>query len=299
MRFKNPIGILVFCIVGLSLVATLSGILSNQGPGEYEYESIHGQKVTIYGKGYYQYMSSDVAIQGIAQDYVTLFVGIPLLLISFVLAAKDTLKGKILLAGVLGYFTVTYIFFLCMAMFNALFLLWVAIASASFYAFILTVLPLERVNLKQYFHLKLPVKPVGGFLIFNSIMIGFLWLGVILPPLIDGTIYPPELEHYTTLIVQALDLSILLPASFLSGWLLIKKRPFGYLIAPIYMVFLSLLMIALTGKIIGMSLVGVDPGPAIIMIPLINSIAIICTMLILKNIKEGEYKKSGIISSDV
>lgn len=299
MRFRNPIGILVLCIVGLSLVATLAGILSNHGPGEYEYESIRGQNVTIYGKGYYQHMSSDVAVQGIAQDYVTLLVGIPLLLISFLLATKDTLKGKFLLAGTLGYFTVTYIFFLCMAMFNALFLLWVAIASASFYAFIMTLLSFRLTNLKQYFSPKLPVKPIGAFLIFNTIMIGFLWLGVVLPPLIDGTIYPPELEHYTTLIVQALDLSILLPASFLSGWLLIKKRPFGYLLAPMYLVFLFILMTALTGKIIGMNLVGADVGPAIIIIPLINAIAILCTIITLKNIKENEYGKSNPASPSV
>lgn len=299
MRFRKPIGILVICIVVLSLVATLAGIFSNHGPGEYEFESIRGETVKIYGKGYYQHMSLDVAVQGIAQDYVTLFVGIPLLLISFLLTRKDSLKGKFLLAGTIGYFAVTYLFYLCIAMYNELFLVWVGLASASFYAFILTLLSFGLTNLGPYFSPKLPVKPVGSFLIFNSIMIGMMWLGVIVRPLIDGTIYPPELNHYTTLIVQGLDLSILLPASFLSGILIIKRSSFGYLMAPIYMAFLSIIMTALTAKVIGMSWVGVDVGPAIIIIPLINTIAIFCTVMILKNIKESEYKKRNIVSPKV
>lgn len=37
-------------------------------------------------------------------------------------------------------------------------------------------------------------------------MIGSLWLGVVVPPLVDGSIYPKELQHYTTLVVQGFDL---------------------------------------------------------------------------------------------
>jgi len=70
MKFKNTISILAFCIIIISIIATTSGILSRQGPGVYEYQSIRGENVTIYGKGLYQHMSSEVAVQGIAQDYL-------------------------------------------------------------------------------------------------------------------------------------------------------------------------------------------------------------------------------------
>lgn len=286
MKFRKSVSILVLCIVVVSLAATLSGILSNYGPGEYEYESIHGRKVMIYGKGFYKYMSSDVAVQGIAQDYVTLCIGIPLLLISLYFTRKGYLKGQYLLAGTLGYFLITYLFYMCMAIYNELFLLWLLLTSAGFYAFILTVLSFEPRHLGSHFSKKLPVKAVGGFLIFNAIMIGLMWLGVIVPSLLDGTIYPPELEHYTTLIVQGLDLSILLPASFLSGFLLIKRRTFGYLLAPIYIIFLSLLMTALTAKVIGMILNGVDAGPAIVIIPLINMMAVLFMIMVIRSIKD-------------
>jgi len=284
MKFKKSIRILVPCIVLLSLVAALSGILMKEGHGEYQINSVRGQTVKIFGKGLYQHMSADVAVQGIAQDYVTLFVGIPLLLIALFLSRKNSLRARFLLAGTLGYFLVTYLFYLCMGMYNHLFLVYVALTATSFFAFALTMLSFRTEQLSASFDPKFPAKFVGGFLLFNATAVGMMWLSVVIPPLLDGTIYPPSLEHYTTLIVQGLDLSLLLPLAFLSGLLLIKKKPFGYLLAPVYMIFLSILMTALTAKIIGMMLVGVSAGPAIVIIPVFNLTAILCSVVILKNI---------------
>ena len=284
MQHARKIGVLVAIIICASLVATLAGILSSHGPGEYEYTSIRGENVTIYGKGFYQHMPSDVAVQGIAQDYVTLLVGIPLLAASFLLARRDSMRGRFLLAGSLGYFTVTYVFYLCMAVYNELFLLWVLLASASFYAFILTVLSFDLDGIRAWFDSRAPHRLVGGFLMFNAGLIGVMWFGVVVPPLLDGSIYPADLYHFTTLIVQGLDLSILLPASFIAGFLFLRRRRYGYLLAPMYLVFLSLLMTALSAKVVGMTLTGVEAGPALVIIPSITAIATLCAGLTLKSI---------------
>ncbi|MBI2029247.1 hypothetical protein HYT02_02430 [Candidatus Gottesmanbacteria bacterium] len=81
MKFRKTITILVLCIALFSFIATTVGIFSNNGSGEYTYQSVHGQTVEIYGKGIYQYMSKEAAISAIAQDHVSLFLGIPLLII--------------------------------------------------------------------------------------------------------------------------------------------------------------------------------------------------------------------------
>lgn len=284
MENRKVTAVLIVLMVLFSITATVTGILSSNGPGNYNYTSIRGQKVEIYGKGIYQHMSSDVAVQGIAQDYITLFLGIPLLLVSFFLAGKSSLRGKYLLAGTAGYFLVTYLFYLCMAMFNALFLVYVVLLMTSFFTFSQTMLSFRPDELSSHFKPNLPVKLLGGFLIFNAIAIGLLWLSIVLPPLLDGTIYPMALEHYTTLIVQGLDLALLLPLSLLTGYLLIRKRSLGYLLAPVYFIFLSILMTALTAKVIGMTLTGVNAGPALVIIPLFNLTAWICSIAILKHI---------------
>jgi hypothetical protein len=114
-----------------------------------------------------------------------------------------------------------------------------------------------------------------------------MWLSVVVPPLIGGEIYPDTLQHYTTLIVQGYDLGLLLPMSFVLGILLLRKKPLGYLCGTAYLVFLSLLMTALSAKIISMAAHGVNVIPAIFIIPAINAVTIIIALLIIRRTKQS------------
>lgn len=51
MKYKKTIGLLIGCIVVLSVFASLVGIFSNAGSGVYEIESFRGETIEIYGKG--------------------------------------------------------------------------------------------------------------------------------------------------------------------------------------------------------------------------------------------------------
>lgn len=291
MNHGKAITILSSIIVVLAIIAASAGIFSSGGPGSFQIETVRGETVMIYGKGIYKHMSADVAPQGIAQDYITLLVGVPLLLTSLLWARRGSLRGRLLLAGTLGYFLVTYLFYLVMGMYNILFLVYVLLLSASFFAFALTMFSFDLGRLPKHFKKTIPAKTTGGFLIFNSLAIGLMWLGVVVPPLVDGSIIPGQVQHYTTLIVQGLDLSLLLPLSFISGLFFIQDKPLGYLLAPVYFVFLSILMAALTAKIIAMGMLGQNIMPAIVIIPLFGVISLICSILIFKNIKELSHEK--------
>jgi len=299
MKYLKTITSLVLLIIPFATIATTSGIFSSDGTGQYQYQSIRGTTVTIYGKGLYKHMSAEVAPQGIAQDYITLFLGIPLLIISFFLARKGSRKGRYLLAGTFGYFLVTYLFYTVMGMYNKMFLVYVVLMGASFYAFIATLLSFDVKEVRRSFSAIVPLKWTGGFLIFNAIAIALLWFSIIVPPLLNGTIIPTQVEHYTTLIVQGLDLGILLPAAIICGILWRKRTTFGYLLTPIYFVFLSILMTALTAKVIAMYSLGYNVIPVIFIIPTFNLITIISTVAILKNIvelptnmKKANYEKA-------
>lgn len=288
MKHQQTVTILVLSIVLISAITTSFGIFSNYGPGPYQYESIRGKTVEIYGRGIYQHMSADVAVQGIAQDYVTLFIGIPLLLTALTGYRKNSTRSHFVLAGTLGYFFVTFWFYSAMAMYNIMFLGYAALLGLTFFGLVLSLTDIDVSKVSQYFSVKTPHKLVGGFLIFNSIMIALLWLSVVIPPLIDGTIYPDALQHYTTLIVQGFDLGLLLPISFVVGLLLLKRKPAGYLTGTTYIVFLSVLMTALTAKLIAMAINGVSVIPAIFIIPTINIITIYCAYQMIRNIQIGK-----------
>lgn len=282
MKYSKIIGVLVLGIMLASGIAAGMGIFSQSGPGTWEYESIRGRTVTIYGQGVYKHMSADVAVQGIGQDYVTFFLGIPLLGIAFLMARRGGLGSRLFLSGVLGYFLVTYLFYLTMGTYSILYLVYVFLLGSSFFAFSLLLMGFEIEKLPQAFGPRAPIKLAGGFLIFNTLAIALMWLGVVVPPLLDGSIYPAGLQHYTTLIVQGLDLGLLLPLSFVSGFLLLKKRPLGYLLVPVYLVFLSFMMTALSAKIVAMGMTGVSIIPAVFIIPTVLLVTLICTVFMLK-----------------
>ena len=288
MKQKQTITNLIGAIIILSATAALVGIFTTGGPGNFGYVTIRGETVTIYGKGIYKHMSADVAIQGIAQDVVTLFIGIPLLLFSLFGFRKSSVKNRFLLTGVTGYFFVTYLFYTAMGMYNELFLVYVTLLGLTFFALFNLFISFDIKIISEYFSVKAPAKFTGGFLIFNSIAIALMWLGRVIPPLLDGSVYPVDLQHYTTMIVQGFDLGLLLPVSFVAGWLLLKKRPMGFLIGVPYIVFLSVLMSALSAKIIAMGINGVNIIPAVFIIPAINLVTIVCAVLMVKNTKENK-----------
>lgn len=286
MKFKKSISFLVFLIVILSLAVSVYGIFSNQGSGEYEIKSFRGETVTIYGKGIYQNDSVTVVAQGIAQDIVNVIIGIPLLVISLYLSRKGSLKGRLLLTGTLGYFLYTYISYTFLWMYNPLFLVYVILMSASFFSFTLSMMSFDMKKIGSAFSEKLPVKFIGGFQIFIAVTIGMLWLGKIIPSLLNGRT-PLGLEHYTTLVIQGMDLGFIVPTAFISGILILKRKSFGYLLSSVIIIKGITMLTAITAMIIGQALAGIQMSfVEMTIFPLFNLVAIYAVYLLLKNINE-------------
>lgn len=296
MKYKITISLLVTIVAILSIFSTSYAIFSNQGQGEYEYRSIYGESISIYGKGLYEHDSVSMAAQAIAQDYVTLFLGVPLLLLSFYLYRKGLLKGSLLLTGTLGYFLYTYTSYSFLSMYNQMFLIYVALMSASFFAFTLMMMSFEIKNLPMFFSNKMPVKFLGGFLLFVSFVFGMMWTGKLGFPLMNST--PPEdLQHYTTFVIQALDLGFVVPIGLISGILLIQRKPFGYLLAPVIIIKEITLLTAMTAMVFLQIKAGVEIGYLLVgSIIIFNLLVISCMILVLINIKETINKPSSEVN---
>lgn len=287
MKYKKSISILTVLIAVFSLIAAIYGILPGQG-SNFDFTSLNGQTVTIHGKGLYQNDSASVAAQAIGQDIVTIVLGIPLLLISLYLTRTGRIKGKLLLTGTLGYFLYTYVSYSFLSMYNSFFLIYIAIMSMSFFAFTLSMMSFNLESLNLNFSGRMPVKLVGGLLIFIACILGLMWLKMIITPLISGAI-PSALEHYTTLTIQALDLGFVVPTAILSGILLIKRRSFGYLLATVMTIKETALLAAITAMIVSQAAAGIQVGGAVIAaFSLFDVIIIACLIIIIRNVKENE-----------
>jgi hypothetical protein len=257
MKNKTLIIVLVLVIAVLSAVCAIIGVASNDGLGEHTFTSIHGEEVTIYGKGIYKNESLSMASQVIAQDYVILAMGIPLLLISLYFA-KKSLRGLFMLAGTLGFFLYTYISYAMTANYNNLFLVYVWLMTCSLATFIVVCINIAGYGLENCFAEKHKLKFSGVFMFVMSASVAAMWLERIVPPLLARTT-PESVEHYTTLIIQAMDLGIVIPAMLIAGILTLKRNHVGYFLSVLLSVKALTLLTSITAMMISMGSHGVPP----------------------------------------
>jgi hypothetical protein len=276
---------LAYPIILLALIAAGTGIFW-QGSGDaYAFTTLRGETVQVYGHGLYRYDTVSYAAQGIGQDSATLLVGIPLLIVGVVLARKGSLRGQLLLAGGLGYMLYTYTSYAFLSAYNEFFLIYVALFSLSLFAFILAMSGID-VNRISRASGRMPRRGIAIFLALLAAFLGMAWLGRIVPPLLAGT--PPlGLEAYTTLVIQALDLGIIVPASAITAILLWQKRPWGYALACVLLVKGLMMGAALIAMIIGQILAGLSVSPfETVMFSGIALAALAFTIITFRNIEQ-------------
>jgi hypothetical protein len=286
MKTSKPVIYLSILIVLLSLIAAGAGVFWQGAGTAYEFTSLRGETVTIHGHGLYRYDSVSYAAQAIAQDAVTLVLGIPLLAVGIVFCRKGSLRGQLLLTGTLGYMLYTYTSYTFLSAYNELFLLYVTLFSLCLFTFILAMANLDPEVIRQQISDKFPRR---GISIFMLVIAGFLtlaWLGRIVPPLMAGE--PPfGLESYTTLVIQALDLGIIVPTSILTAILLWKDQPWGYALSAVVLIKGLTMGAALIAMIIGQILAGVPVSSVeIIMFSGIALAALIFTLILFRNVQE-------------
>ena len=110
----------------------------------FTHTSVRGEAVEIYGKGIYRFDSLLMGAGNRGVDAVVLIVAIPFFLITVMFYLRSSLRAGMLLLGMLGYFLYIYGTLSLGAAYNAFFVLYVVLFSASFYAFI--VLLLRRIT---------------------------------------------------------------------------------------------------------------------------------------------------------
>lgn len=273
-------------IAAMAILVAGAGVFW-QGEGQpFEFRTLHGESVMIQGHGLYRYDTVSFAAQAIAQDVVTLSIGIPLLVVAFVRFKKGSLRGQLLLTGTLGYFLYTYASYAFGMAYNFLFLAYVALFAMSLFAFILVLMTIDVTTLPKRFSPGLPRRTIAIFLFVVGGFLLLAWLGRIGPALLANQ--PPiGLESYTTLIIQTLDLGVIVPTVFLSGVLLWKRRPWGYLLAVIVLVKGSTMLLAVSAMAGNMVLAGVPVSVGeVIMFPMLALIGIGLTVTLLKNVSE-------------
>jgi hypothetical protein len=274
---------LIPLIFVLTLCATLAGLWPADAE-PYAITNFRGEQVTIHAGGLYYWDTVSSVAQMQANDLVTLIVGLPLLAISFWLTLRGSLRGRLLLTGTLGFILYTYITMCFGAAYNKLFLIYVSLFGLSLYAFILCMLSFDLKTLPSHFSDRLPRKGIAALLFFAAAFLMLAWLGRIAPTLFQDQ--NPALENVTSMFIQAMDLTLIVPLCILSAILLLKRSPLGYLLASMGMMKFLTMGLAVSVMGFNMARVGVPISMVeLVIFPTITLINIIMTAIMLKNIK--------------
>ena len=268
----------------LTLIATLSGLWPADGTS-YALTNFRGEQVTINARGLYFWDTLSSAAQTQANDLVALVLGLPLLGVSFWLTLRGSLRGRLLLSGTLGFILYTYITMCFGAAYNRLFLVYVALFSLSLYAFILSMMSFDLKTLPAQFSEKLPRGWIAGLLFFAAVFLSFAWLGRIAATFAPGAV--PALENTTSMFIQAMDLGLIVPLCVLAGILLLRRSPWGYLLASVGMMKFLTMGTAVSLMGVNMARVGVPINAAEMLIfPTITLVNMIMVIILLKNVTE-------------
>lgn len=282
MKSPSALRVLVPIIIGLALIAAGGGLYPAAGQ-PFSQVNFRGEDVTINARGLYYWDTVSSAAQMQANDAVTLFLALPLLGVSYRLTQKGSLRGKLLLTGTLGFILYTYITMCVGAAYNSFFLIYVALFSLSLFAFVLSMMSFEINSLTAHFSEKLPRRWIAGLLFFAAAFLSLAWLGRIAPTFMSGTV--PLLENTTSMFIQAMDLGIVVPVCILSGVLLLRRRPWGYLLASVGLIKFLTLGTAVSLMALNMARLGVPVSPVELTIfPGMALAGIGTTIILLKNV---------------
>ena len=246
MKHYAALNWLVAIIALCALVAVSFGLFTPNNGGLISFRTIRDETVQIWGQGLYKYDTPLGATGFTAADLNTLVLAIPILLISITMYRHGSLRGGLLLTGVLAYFLYNYTSMGFGTAYNDFFLAYTLIFSASLFGLILALLSFDLKTLPSHFATGLPRNGIGMFLIISGVIVSLIWLVLSILPALFASKAPPEAYYYTTFTTGIIDIGIVAPALILSGVLIRRGTSLGYLLASTMLIFTCILGANLT-----------------------------------------------------
>ena len=256
MNRPSPLNWLVPVIIFLAVITSGAGLFVGGGEGRYQFVNPRGVSVEMYGEGLYRYDSLMAGAGFRGTDAVTLFISIPLLLVSYILSRRGSYKFHIILLGVLYYFLYNGASMTFSAGFNPLFLVYTALFSTSLFAVIVGLTTFDLEGLAKRILPGFPRRRIAVFNIAIGIITFLLWMSEIIPSLMTGKA-PENLGPYTTMFTHGFDSAVITPAAVLAGIFILQRKPLGYLLAAPTMILCALVGAVVIGQTISQALEGI------------------------------------------
>ena len=171
------------------------------------------------------YPDESIRMSFVPNDIVNLIAGLPLLIISMLLAWRKKLIGLLSWPGAIFYMAYVYFPYLMGVPFNILFLPYLVIFALSIYSLIGIIVSIDGAAVTGRISGTVPARTSGGILIGLSVLILIRQSGMIVASVVKESAVPPA-----DIALWIDDFAIAGPAMFLGGILLWKKKQLGYVV---------------------------------------------------------------------
>jgi hypothetical protein len=256
-----------FLTAGVAILAAIAagfGVFA-RGDGTYvTVTSVRGEVYDLAVGGVYANNALQVVAEGIGWDVFTLVVAVPALLVASAFVARGSFRGRLVAAGMLGYFLYMYLEYAVTWALGPLFPLFIAMYAASLLGIIWIGAGVAANGVRDRFDDRFPRRSWAVLNIGMSVVLGLLWLSRITQGLTGDV--AGLLHGETTMTVQALDLGLVVPLSTPIAVLVLRRQPAGLVAAAGFAVTFVALSAAITSMMISAWLVtGVLELPPILM----------------------------------
>jgi hypothetical protein len=255
MKHRLALDWLVPLIIVLTFVTAGVGLFYRAGSGPFPFTTVHGETVRMAGQGIYFHDTLFTASLSWGTDLVTLFICVPLLALFAWLYHRGSLRGGILLTGVLAYFLYYGASLGLGTAYNRLFLVYIGLFSASLYAVILAFTAFDLNSLAERISLRAPRRGMAIFMIVVGLALALIWLSDAVTAAIANR-PPAGLGPYTTVVTYTLDVGIIAVACILAAIQLLRRAPLGYLLAAI----LNIMLVLVAAMVIGQTVMQLRAG---------------------------------------
>jgi hypothetical protein len=197
-----------------------------------------GSIVALADTGIYAGLTDAFLPQALAQDLANLGVA-PLLVVVAVLALRGSPRAYFVWLGVVAFTLYNYVIYAFSVPFGPLFPAWVAVLGLSLFALIGGVNAIGAEETATRYRSRRTVEISAWVLLAVAGLFGLLWLSEDIPALLNGST-PQSVRDMAipTNPVHILDYVFFLPAAFVTGIGLLRRKPVAFVAAPAFFVFL-------------------------------------------------------------
>jgi hypothetical protein len=197
--------------------------------------------------------------QGVGQDFMNLFVIVPVLLFTGHRANGGSVRALLVWLGLLLYLAYSYVLYAFFIHFGPLFLVYVSALGLSFYALVGTVLSIDTKALASELSRTRNARVMSTLLMTVGVLFALLWLGEIAAALARGAV-PSSVTEVGLPVnpIHVLDLALLLPGVMMTAVLLWRRNTYGFVFAAPLGTFLVAMGLAIIAMVIVMRARGVS-----------------------------------------